>query len=197
MEILRLKFEELLNMSDVSLSKSLNGLPQKTLKQELLKDMSTDANENYMVLVADDSEDDRFLLKQAMRRARRLQLAGEVTNGRDVISYLSGHADFSDREKFPLPDLLLLDLKMPHLDGFEVLRWLQKESLENLTVVVLTDSMRTDYIKKALDLGADLFQVKPREVYELEAMILALEERLIQSTKAPSRHLRCAGERAS
>jgi CheY-like chemotaxis protein len=152
--------------------------------------MSTEANDNYMVLVADDSEDDRFLLKQAMRRARRLELVGEVTNGRDVLNYLKGHADFADRQKFPMPDLLLLDLKMPHMDGFEVLRWLQNESLEHMTVVVLTDSMRAEHIKKALDLGADLFQVKPHEVYELEAMMLALEDRLIQSTRAPVRHLR-------
>jgi CheY-like chemotaxis protein len=152
--------------------------------------MSTDEKENYLVLVADDSEDDRFLLKQAMRRARRLQIAGELADGRDVIAYLGGHGHFGDREKFPLPDLLLLDLKMPHKDGFEVLEWLQRESLENLTVVVLTDSMRPEHIKRALDLGADLFEVKSKSLYDLEAMIVALEERLIHARRAPLRELR-------
>ena len=152
--------------------------------------MSTEAKENYLVLVADDSEDDRFLLKQAMRRASRLQIAGELTNGRDCIAYLGGHEDFADREKYPLPDLLLLDLKMPHKDGFEVLEWLQRESLENLTVVVLTDSMHADHIKRALDLGADLFEVKPRDIYDLETMILALEDRLVQARRAPLSQLR-------
>jgi len=106
-----------------------------------MKVMKTDDTENYLVLVADDSEDDRLLMKQALRRAKRLELAGEVTNGREAIAYLSGHADFGDREKFPLPDLLLLDLKMPHKDGFEVLQWLQSESLDNMTVVALEERL--------------------------------------------------------
>lgn len=136
------------------------------------------AKDHFFVLVADDSEDDRFLLKKAMERAPRLRVAGEVRNGGDVIAYLKGHAHFNDRKKFPLPDLLLLDLKMPQKDGFEVLEWLRTQSFKNLTVVVLTDSMKAENIKRALDLGADLFQVKPRMPHDLAAMILALEEHM-------------------
>ena len=149
--------------------------------------MSKQTKENFLVLVADDSEDDRFLLKKAMHRASRLRIIGEVGNGGDVINYFKGHAHFNDREKFPLPDLLLLDLKMPHKDGFEVLTWLRTQSFKNLTVVVLTDSMQAEHIKRALDLGADLFQVKPRMPHDLASMILALEEHLLFSRQVPAR----------
>ena len=139
------------------------------------------AKEMFWVLLADDSEDDRLLLKTAMHRVGRLQIVAEVTDGGEVINYFKGHEHFSDRKKYPLPDLLVLDLKMPGKDGFAVLSWLKKQSFENLTVVVLTDSMNTDDIKRALDLGADLFQVKPTARQDRVAMVVALEERLVKS----------------
>ncbi len=140
--------------------------------------MTRVAKETYHVLVADDSEDDRLLLKAALRHTPSLKIIAEVSDGADVIAYLRGHAEFADRRKFPLPDLLLLDLKMPLNDGFQVLEWLQQQPCEGLTIVVLTDSMQPEHIKRALDLGADLFQVKPRAHHDRASMILALEEYL-------------------
>lgn len=130
----------------------------------------------YHVLVADDSTDDRFLLQSAMRRVTRLRIVAEVSDGSEVIAYLKGADAYADRQRYPLPDLLLLDLKMPQMDGFEVLEWMKSRSFPGLTVVVVTDSMQAEHIKRALDLGADLFQVKPRANPEREAMVLALEE---------------------
>ena len=69
---------------------------------------------------------------------------------------------------------------MPRVDGFEVLAWLQKRAFTHLTVV-LTDSMQPDDIKRALDLGADLFQVKPANERDRHALVLALEKRLVES----------------
>ena len=151
--------------------------------------MSTLAKDVYFVLIADDSADDRFLLKTAMRHTSRLQVIGEVADGEEVIAYLKGEGDFADRKRFPLPDLLLLDLKMPQTDGFEVLEWLGTQSFEGLSVVVLTDSVQTDHIKRALDLGADLFQVKPTARHDREVMILAMEDYLTNSPAVTSRHL--------
>jgi CheY-like chemotaxis protein len=142
----------------------------------------------YYVLIADDSEDDRFLMKAALRQASCLQIIAEVSDGTDAIAYLRGHAQFSDRQKFPLPDLLLLDLKMPVKDGFDVLEWLKEQPCQGLTVVVLTDSMQTEHIKRALDLGADLFQVKPRASQDRTAMILALEEYVLRASAATPPH---------
>jgi CheY-like chemotaxis protein len=145
--------------------------------------MNKPEKEPYKVLVADDSIDDRFLLQSAMHRATRLKVVAEVADGSEVIAYLKGKDAFADRQRYPIPDLLLLDLKMPQMDGFEVLEWMRTQSFSGLTVVVLTDSMQADHIKRALDLGADLFQVKPRANPEREAMVLALEEFLSGTSK--------------
>jgi CheY-like chemotaxis protein len=138
----------------------------------------------YHVLVADDSADDRFLLRTAMDRATRLRVVAEVADGSEVIAYLKGRDNYCDRGQYPLPDLLLLDLKMPQTDGFEVLEWMRTQSFPGLVVVVLTDSMQAEHIKRALDLGADLFQVKPRAKPEREAMVLALEDFVAAAAKA-------------
>jgi len=150
--------------------------------------MNAQKKDDFLVLVADDSHDDRRLVKLAMRRATRMKIIAEMSTGGQVIDYLDGRAHFSDRERFPLPDLLLMDLKMPQQDGFEVLEWLHTQPFEKLTVVVLTDSMNPAHIKRALDLGADLFQVKPKATHDREAMILALEEYLLRPAHSPAHH---------
>ncbi len=79
---------------------------------------------------------------------------------------------------------------MPVRDGFEVLEWLRTHPSHNkVTVVVLTASMESKDIKRALDLGADLFQVKPRSQRDRHAMVMALEELLLNSAQAAARRL--------
>lgn len=152
---------------DASESKTINAMPQR-------------AKEIFHVLIADDSEPDRLLLKAALEQVPRWHIVAEVDNGTKVVAYLSGLGQFQDREKFPLPDLLLLDLKMPFKDGFQVLQWLQTQDLHSLNVVVLTDSMNPEHLKRALDLGADHFQVKSKSTHDRQAMVLALEEYLLK-----------------
>jgi len=151
--------------------------------------MNKPEKDAYRVLVADDSDDDRLLLRAAMRRAARLRIVAEVADGCEVIAYLQGRDAYANRKRYPLPDLLLLDLKMPLMDGFEVLEWMGKQSFPGLTVVVLTASMQAEHIKRALDQGADLFQVKPRTNQEREAMVLALEELVGDESKGASGQL--------
>jgi CheY-like chemotaxis protein len=151
--------------------------------------MSEPTDENYFVMVADDCIPDRLLLRAAMRHATRLQIIAEVADGEEAIAYLKGEREFNDRKKFPLPDLLLLDLKMPRVDGFEVLQWLRTQSFEQLFIVVLTDSLQPEDIKRALDLGADLFQVKPVATHDRRTMVLALEEHLTNSPAKAVRRL--------
>ena len=142
--------------------------------------MPAAAKQNFFVLLADDSSQDRLLFKNCLWCAARLRLVAEVGDGREALDYFDGFGQFADRDKFPLPDLLLLDLSMPRVNGFEVLAWLQTRAFGHLTVV-LTDSMRPESIKRALDLGADLFQVKPAGEHDRQAMVLALEELLVKS----------------
>jgi CheY-like chemotaxis protein len=108
----------------------------------------------HTVLIVDDSDDDRFFLRQVLQRFPRFILIGEVRDGEDAIAYLSGEAKFADRRKFPLPDLMLLDLKMPRKTGFEVLQWLRAQSFPGLTVVVLSSSPLAEDVGASLALGA-------------------------------------------
>ncbi len=134
----------------------------------------------FSVLLVDDSSEDRFLFKSSLWRATRLRLVAEVADGREALDYFEGRGQFADRNTFPLPDLLLLDLNMPRVNGFEVLAWLRTRVFRHLTVV-LTDSMQPEDIKRALDLGADLFQMKPADEHNRLALVRALEARLVES----------------
>jgi CheY-like chemotaxis protein len=141
--------------------------------------------EKFQVLVADDSVNDRILLRHALENTTRLEIAAEVADGGEVISYLSRSGKLDDAANPGVPDLLLLDLKMPGRDGFEVLEWLRKQTLHGLSVVVLTHSVKPEDIRRALDLGADYFQVKPRSHKDFVSMVLAIEERLINGMRQP------------
>lgn len=115
------------------------------------------------VLLVEDSADDRALFASAWKRAASsLQLLEPMEDGASAIDYLQGSGQYSDRGKFPYPDLMLLDLKMPLKNGWEVLEWLQKQTARPVTVV-FSGSDRTEDIQKALSLGADYYQVKPPE----------------------------------
>src|SRR4051812_33029458 len=98
-------------------------------------------SEQELILIAEDREDDVLLIRRSLERARVLNPIQIVRNGEETISYLQGEGKFANRDEYPLPSLLLLDLKMPRTDGFEVLRWIrQQPALKALRVIVLTSS---------------------------------------------------------
>ena len=96
---------------------------------------------NEIILLVEDDENDVLLLKRAFTRAGLKDNVRVVRNGHDAISYLSGRGIYGNREEHPLPFLMLLDLKMPGINGFEVLQWARKDPhLKRLLIVVLTAS---------------------------------------------------------
>jgi CheY-like chemotaxis protein len=134
-------------------------------------------NEAQTILLVDDSEDDLLLTKHAFRAAEfhvRLQM---LQNGEEAIDYLNGEGPYADRDKFPLPVVMLLDLKMPKKDGFDVLTWVRAQPLlKRLSVIILTASMRMEDVERASDLGANSFLVKPGKANELVTMMLRLRD---------------------
>jgi len=130
------------------------------------------------ILVADDEKNDIFFLRRAFQKAGLNALIIEVPDGEEVEKYLSGEDSFSDRSRFPLPSLLVLDIKMPKRDGFDVLKWLQgRDELKDLTVVMLSSSSQDSDIRKARELGARDYFVKPSDFDQLTELVQTIAER--------------------
>jgi len=139
---------------------------------------------SYSVLVVDDSENDRLLLKHVVAQFPRFEVLHELRDGLELVRYLGGEAPFADREKYPLPDLVLLDLKMPRMDGFDVLRWLKSRFLPSVKVVVLSGSTLADDVQASLALGAHGYWSKTGSVAQ-QRVIAAEIEALLDGLTAP------------
>ncbi len=115
----------------------------------------------------EDDRNDVFFLQHAFRAAGISHPVRVARDGQEAIDYLSGAGNFADRAQHPLPCLILLDLKLPRKDGFEVLAWLREQpDLRQLTVIVLTSSVRQLDIDRSYGLGANSFVVKPSQLQE-------------------------------
>ena len=116
----------------------------------------------FTILHIEDDPNDILLVERAMKKSNSGAQLRAVSDGDMAVTYLKGEGDFAKRELFPLPDLLLLDLKMPRKSGLEVLAWIRKEDPFKLTpVVIFTSSKHDQDINKAYDLGANSYLVKP------------------------------------
>ena len=124
------------------------------------------------ILIAEDEDDEAFLLERALKKAAISNPVLRVKNGDEVIEYLSGSGCYGDRSQYPMPIIVLLDLNMPKKSGFEVLEWIrQQSSLKALAVDVFSGSSRNEDIEKALRLGANLYLKKPITVNELDELL--------------------------
>jgi CheY-like chemotaxis protein len=127
------------------------------------------------VLLAEDNENDILMFRRAARRAHFNQPLHVVTSGEEAVAYLKGEGEFQDRTQFPLPGLVLLDLKMPRMNGFDVLQWVREQpQFASMQVVVLSSSDEICDINRAYQLGANSFLVKPLSFDEFVGMLEAL-----------------------
>jgi CheY-like chemotaxis protein len=117
---------------------------------------------NHAILLVEDNEDDVFLMKRALKEAGISNPLFVVEDGQQAVDYLSGIAQFADRERFPLPAIVFLDLKLPFKSGCEVLEWIRGQNvLRSLVVVVLTSSEEPGDLSRSYKLGANSYIVKP------------------------------------
>jgi CheY-like chemotaxis protein len=128
------------------------------------------------ILQVDDDPNDVFLLQHAMKKVGVANPIQVATNGRQAIDYLKGAGKFTDREKFPLPCLVLLDLKLPHVMGLEVLKWIRQQHGTAVVVLMLTASGEDADIAAAYRLGANAFLTKPSNASKLEDMVKAIKD---------------------
>lgn len=137
-------------------------------------------------MAAEDDEGDATLLLLAFRRAEVPHSLIVVHDGEEAIDYLSGNPPYADRSDYPMPALLLLDLKMPRLNGFDVLSWWSERSdLRDLPVVVLSSSSHPSDMAKAKEMGAREYIVKPHGFAQLSKLLQELCGRWLSPVLAP------------
>jgi CheY-like chemotaxis protein len=141
------------------------------------------------ILQVDDDPNDVFLLQHAMKKVGVANPIQVVSDGQQAIDYLQGAGKFADRRRFPLPCLVLLDLKLPYVMGLDVLRWIRKQPGMALPVVMLTASGQEADIATAYRLGASAFVTKPSEASKFEDMVKALMDFWLTHNTLPPKSL--------
>lgn len=126
--------------------------------------------DKYKVLLVDDSPDDRFFEKTFLERSSKFIVIGEARDGQEAIDYLQGGGE--------VPDLILLDLKMPRKNGFDVLQWIRSLNPGRLTVAILSGSSLAEDITQSMALGAHAYFKKASSREEQEKMIVDIEKLL-------------------
>lgn len=133
------------------------------------------SHRSLQVLLVEDNPDDVFFLERALEKSGLGWSLRVVTDGQEALDYLSGSKTFADRAQHPLPDLILLDLKLPYVSGFEVLGWIREQpGLRGLPVVILTSSPEERDQRRAAELGVRAYLLKPPN----ETMLRAIAEHM-------------------
>jgi CheY-like chemotaxis protein len=138
------------------------------------------------ILLVEDDPNDALLVRMAFQRTRSGIPLIILPNGLEAINYLQGEGVYADRAKYPIPDIILLDLKMPLMSGFDVLRWIrERPGLKRLPVIVLTSSVQDADARTAYDAGANSYLVKPTDFNELVESIKNLGDFWLDGSKLP------------
>jgi CheY-like chemotaxis protein len=131
---------------------------------------------NRALLLVEDNEDDVFLMRRALKGARVVNPLHVVEDGQAAVDYLAGTGKYADRESYPLPAVVFLDLKLPYLSGHDVLAWIRRQKeLESMVVIVLTSSNEANDLSRCYALGANSYLVKPPTPDQLEDLAKAFK----------------------
>ena len=139
-------------------------------------------NPHSTILIIEDNPDDVFFMQRACKAAEFQNPLQVAVDGQQAIDYLAGTAPFADREVFPLPCLVFLDLKLPRKNGHEVLQWIRsREEFVTLIVVALTTSREPSDITEAYRRGANAYLVKPTSPTHLAEMLSSVKKFWIEN----------------
>jgi len=139
------------------------------------------------ILLVEDEVNDVYFMKRAFKEAGILHSVHVAENGQEAMDYLGGEGRHADRGQFPLPCLILLDLKLPRVEGLEVLKWIREQpGLRNIIVVVLTSSRMESDLAKAYRYGANAYLVKPSTPPDLLKMVIVIKQFWLELNSAPS-----------
>ena len=130
-----------------------------------------------LVLIAEDSEADVFFLLRAFAASKLPNAVYVVRSGADALEYLSGVGKYADREKYPMPGIVFIDLKMPKPDGLDVLRWKERQMhLPRILWVAVSNFDGVKTINEAYAAGATTFLAKPLDGMDVRNLVEAFEE---------------------
>ena len=128
------------------------------------------------ILLVEDNDDDVVLMKLALKQAGICNRLLVVEDGQQAIEYLAGRNQFGDRDQFPFPAVVFLDLKLPVKSGHEVLAWIrQQREFKDLVVIVLTSSNQRVDLQEAYRLGANSYVIKPPTAEQLGELAKAFK----------------------
>ena len=137
----------------------------------------TEAHPRPVILLVDDSPHDVVLIRLAFRRVGIIDTIHLVKDGDEAMRYIKGEGAYADRHQFPVPTLVLLDLKMPQTSGFEVLSWIRNQpALSGVVIVVMSGSKNDADIERAYALGANSYLIKPSRFEEMVKMMETLKD---------------------
>ena len=132
-------------------------------------------NSAFTVLLVEDDLNDVFLVKRAFKMAQIQNPLHIVTDGQQAIQYLRGEGKYADRQAWPLPKLVVMDIKMPLKTGFEVLEWVKRDPLfRRIPVVIVSGSDLPADINRAYKLGANAYMIKPVDFREVEHLFQSI-----------------------
>ena len=138
------------------------------------------------ILIVDDDENDIFFVKRAFTDINVHCGFQVLTNGQEVVDYLDGTGEYANRERYPLPMMILMDLKMPIMDGFQVLAWLRRrEGIKVIPTVVFSSSDLPQDITRAYELGANSFMTKSVTYDGLLVKLQTLSQYWLEHCKHP------------
>ena len=139
------------------------------------------------ILVVEDNPTEMLLLKRAWQRASVPNPLQWVLDGAEAISYLNGEGKWANRHEYPLPVLVLLDLKLPLVSGFDVLQWVRNQpGLNTLRVVMFSSSDEPRDINRAYELGTNSYSVKPLHFEDLVRLVEVLNKHWLGISKPPN-----------
>ena len=127
-------------------------------------------NQGFTVLLVEDDLNDIFIVKRAFKMANIPTPLQVVTDGQEAICYLRGDGKYTDRQQHPLPQLIVMDIRMPRRSGFEVLEWVKtsRQPLRRIPIVIVSSSQNPADINRAYELGANAYMVKPMNFRAVE-----------------------------
>jgi CheY-like chemotaxis protein len=162
----------------VSKRRAVEGMLESEMSDPFMEDSK------YTILLVEDEENDARLVQMAFKKNGILNPVHWAKDGLEAIAYLNGEGAYGNRERYPFPEVLILDLKMPRMTGLELLAWIRDHpAFKVIPTIIMTSSRQDPDVEKAYELGANTYMIKPSSFAELAKMVQLAHEYWAVSVK--------------